>query len=58
LIVMAKNYYQMKDNFSATSILDSVIKNFNTYPDVVTEAQAELDIIKGEISKTNSSITN
>ena len=56
LIVMAKNYYQMKDNFSATSILDSVIKNFTTYPDVVTEAQAELDIIKGEISKTNSSI--
>ncbi len=58
LIVMAKNYYKMKDNFSATSILDSVIKNFTTYPDVVTEAQAELDIIKGEISKTNSSITN
>ena len=56
LIVMAKNYYQMKDNFSATSILDSVIKNFTAYPDVVTEAQVELDIIKGEISKTNSSI--
>ena len=56
LIVMAKNYYQMKDNFSATSILDSVIKNFTAYPDVVTEAQSELDIIKGEISKTNSSI--
>jgi hypothetical protein len=48
----------MKDNFSATSILDSVIKNFTTYPDVVTEAQTELDLIKGEISKTNSSITN
>ncbi|WP_333601245.1 tetratricopeptide repeat protein [Flavobacterium sp.] len=56
LIVMAKNYYQMKDNFSATSILDSVIKNFATYTDVVAEAQAELDTIKGEISKTNSSI--
>ncbi len=56
LIVMAKNYYQMKDNFSATSILDSVIKNFSTYTDIVTEAQTELDTIKGEISKTNSSI--
>jgi len=56
LIVMAKNYYQMKDNFSATSILDSVIKNFATYTDVVAEAQAELNTIKGEISKTNSSI--
>ncbi|MGL2964774.1 tetratricopeptide repeat protein [Flavobacterium sp. RSB2_4_14] len=58
LIVMAKNYYQLKDNFSATSILDSVIKNFSTYADVVTEAQTELDFIKAEISKTNSSITN
>ncbi|MGL2967018.1 tetratricopeptide repeat protein [Flavobacterium sp. XGLA_31] len=56
LIVMAKNYYQMKDNFSATSILDSVIKNFATYTDVVAEAQTELNAIKGEISKTNSSI--
>lgn len=57
LIVMAKNYYQLKDDFSATSILESVIKNFSTYNDVVTEAQTELSIIKGEISKTNSSIT-
>ena len=58
LIVMAKNYYQLKDDFSATSILESVIKNFSTFTDVVTEAQTELSIIKGEISKTNSSITN
>ena len=54
---MAKNYYQLKDNFSATSILDSVIKNFTAYPDVVAEAQTELDIIKGEAAKTNSSVT-
>lgn len=58
LIVMAKNYYQMKDNFSATSILDSVIKNFKEFDDVITEAQTELNMIKGEISKTNSSIQN
>ncbi|MBP6557832.1 MAG: hypothetical protein KA213_05650, partial [Flavobacterium sp.] len=57
LIVMAKNYYQMKDNFSATSILDSVIKNFASFEDVVAEAQTELDRIKGEAAKTNSSIT-
>jgi tetratricopeptide (TPR) repeat protein len=56
LIVMAKNYFQMKDNFSATSILDSVIKNFATYTDVVEEAQTELSFIKGEAAKTNSSI--
>jgi hypothetical protein len=35
-----------------------VIKNFKEFEDVITEAQTELDIIKGEISKTNSSITN
>ena len=57
LIVMAKNYYQMKDNFSATSILDSVIKNFKEFDDVITEAQKELNMIKGEAAKTNSSIT-
>lgn len=57
LVIMAKNYYQLKDNFSATSILDSVIKNFTAYPDVVAEAQTELDTIKGEAAKTNSSVT-
>lgn len=56
LIIMAKNYYQLRDNFSATSILDSVIKNFASYADVVAEAQSELDTIKGEAAKTNSSI--
>jgi len=57
LIVMAKNYYQLKDNFSATSILDSVIKNFKEFDDVVAEAQTELNMIKGEAAKTNSSLT-
>jgi TolA-binding protein len=56
LIVMAKNFYGLKDSFQATYILESVIKNFTAYPDVVEEAQAELAIIKGEESKTNSSI--
>lgn len=57
LIVMARNYYQLKDSFSATSILDSVIKNFTDFPDVVTEAETELAAIKTEEAKTNSSIT-
>ena len=57
LVVMAKNYYQLKDNFSATSILESVIKNFKEFDDVVAEAQTELNMIKGEAAKTNSSLT-
>nr|WP_315173427.1 tetratricopeptide repeat protein [uncultured Flavobacterium sp.] len=56
LVVMAKNYYGLKDSFQATYILDNVIQNFTDFPDVVTEAQSELDAIKAEESKTNSSI--
>ena len=58
LVVMAKNFYGLKDSFQATYILDSIIKNFTDYPDVVEEAQAELDRIKTEEAKTNSSIQN
>lgn len=58
LILMAKNFYGLKDSFQATYILESVIKNFAVYPDVVAEAQATLDAIKLQESKTNSSIQN
>ncbi|MVO10829.1 tetratricopeptide repeat protein [Flavobacterium sp. TP390] len=58
LIIMAKNFYGLKDSFQATYILDSVIKNFTDYPDVIEEAKKELAIIKAEESKTNSSISN
>lgn len=56
LILMAKNFYGLKDSFQATYILENVIKNFTDYSDVVQEAQTELTKIKGEESKTNSSI--
>ena len=58
LILMAKNFYGLKDSFQATYILDNVIKNFTDFPDVVAEAERELDSIKNEESKTNSSVTN
>lgn len=58
LIVMAKNFYSMKDSFQATYILESVIKNFTDYQDVVEEAQKELDAIKAEEAKRNSSVQN
>ena len=56
LIVMAKNQYALNDAFQATYILESVIKNFNDFPEVVTEAQTELAIIKTEQAKTNASV--
>lgn len=56
LVVMAKNFYGLKDSFQATYILESVIKNFQEYEDVIAEAQSELTKIKIEEAKTNSSI--
>ena len=58
LVVMAKNFYSLKDSFQATYILDSVIKNFSNFPDVVEDAQKQLEEIKTQESKTNSSIQN
>jgi TolA-binding protein len=58
LVLMAKNFYGLKDSFQATYILDNVIENFTDFPDVVSEAKTELDAIKSVESKTNSSIQN
>lgn len=57
LIVMAKNYFSLKDSFQATEILQSVIENFNEFSDVLEEAQTELNTIKDIEAKTNMSIT-
>ena len=57
LVLMAKNFYALKDAFQATYILESVIQNFPEFDDVVSEAKAELTKIKAEESKTNSSVT-
>ncbi|WP_298151265.1 tetratricopeptide repeat protein [Flavobacterium sp.] len=56
LVVMAKNFYGLKDAFQANYILDSVVKNFTDFPDVVEEATKERDAIQAEEAKTNSSI--
>ena len=56
LVVMAKNFYALGDAFQATYILESVISNFPDFDDVVQEARAELNKIKAEEAKTNSSI--
>ena len=58
LIVMASNYYELKDAYQATYILESVIKNFSQFDDVVTKATTDLNNIKSEQAKTNESIKN
>ncbi len=56
LIVMAKNFYALKDSFQATYILESVITNFSEFSDIVTEARMELNAIKAQEAKTNASV--
>lgn len=56
LVLMAKNFYALGDAYQATYILENVIKNFQKYPDIVSEAKAELSKIKTQEAKTNSSV--
>ncbi|MFK5959173.1 MAG: tetratricopeptide repeat protein [Lutibacter sp.] len=58
LTLMATNYYELKDAYQATYILESVLKNFSEFDDVVKEATNELNRIKMEEAKTNESIKN
>ncbi|OAB81796.1 tetratricopeptide repeat protein [Cochleicola gelatinilyticus] len=56
LLLMAKNFYALKDAYQATYILDSVIANFSEYTELVAEAKTELAKIKAAESKTNASV--
>ena len=58
LLLMAANFYALEDSYQATFILETVIKNFSEFADIVAKAQSDLEAIKVEESKTNSSITN
>ena len=39
LLLLAKNYYLMNDPFQAIFVLDSLIENFETYDQIVSEAE-------------------
>ncbi len=56
LIIMAKNFYALKDAFQANYILENVLSNFKEFDDVVQEATTVLNEIKLEQSKTNESV--
>ncbi len=56
-VIMAKNYYALKDAYQATYILENIVKNFKQFPDVIEEAQNELNTIKNKEAKTNESVT-
>jgi len=56
LVLMANNFYALKDAFQATYILESVITNFAEFPDIVSQARNDLNRIRTEEAKTNTSV--
>lgn len=56
-VIMAKNYYGLKDAYQSTYILENIIKNFTQFEDVISEANKELTLIKKNEAKTNESVT-
>ena len=53
---MAKNFQALDDVFQSTYILENVIQNFSEFNKVVEDAKSELEKIKTEAAKTNSSV--
>lgn len=56
LIIMAKNFNELKDAYQANYILENVIANFSEFDEVVLEAKSVLANFKIEQSKTNESV--
>ena len=53
LIVMAKNFYGLKDLYQANYILNSVLENFKNDPEITTQAKEALAEIKANEKKSN-----
>ncbi|MBK77791.1 MAG: hypothetical protein CMC88_01530 [Flavobacteriaceae bacterium] len=45
LLLLSKNYISLNDDFQAVFILESLIENFNNYPNLVSESKSLLDAI-------------
>ena len=57
LLLMSKNFYQLDDAFQATYILESIIENFNQFPEIIKEARKDIENIKMVEAKNNASIS-
>ncbi|MEJ2584300.1 MAG: tetratricopeptide repeat protein [Robiginitalea sp.] len=56
LILLAQNFDRMDDVFQATYILESVVNNFEEFPEITAKAATELQRIRGREADRNSSI--
>ena len=54
---MGKNYYGLEDVYQATFVLESIMKNFKQFENIVKEAETELKLIKQKEAKTNNSVS-
>ena len=57
LLLMAQNFMALDDDYQANYILNHLINNFKSYPDLISEAQELLDNLKSDAAETNASIT-
>ena len=50
---MAKNFHGLNDQNQANYILNSVLENFKDYPEVISQAQEAMKLIKTNEKKSN-----
>ncbi|RKW06679.1 MAG: tetratricopeptide repeat protein [Capnocytophaga sp.] len=53
LVLMAKNFYGLKDLYQANYILSSVLENFKDYPEVIAQAKEAMELVKTSEKKSN-----
>jgi len=56
ILLMAKNFKNLNDYFQSTYLLETLIKNFDQYPEIINEAKELLFKVKERASEDNSSI--
>lgn len=56
LLLMAQNFSVLDDAFQATYILENIISNFQDYPDLVNQAQSELNALKLKEARRNADV--
>ena len=57
ILLMAKNFIKLNDYFQSTYLLETLIKNFAQYPQIIEEAKKLLIEVKENASNQNSSVT-
>ncbi len=55
LLLLAKNYFKLQDVFQAVFVLESIIENFDRYPELIKESKSLLELYKDSSLSTNPS---